>query len=73
MPKLPALKPKEVVKVLELIGFVFARQRGSHKIYVRDHIGITIPDHRQELKKGTLAAIIRASGLSVKEFIEIID
>jgi len=28
--KLPSLKSKEVIKVLEKLGFVFVRQKGSH-------------------------------------------
>ena len=33
MARLPVLKPREVARVLEKIGFVEARQRGSHKQY----------------------------------------
>jgi len=45
--KLPSLKPKEVIKVLEKLGFVFVRQKGSHRIYVKGNIGITIPYHNK--------------------------
>jgi predicted RNA binding protein YcfA (HicA-like mRNA interferase family) len=31
MPKLPVLKPQEVVSRLEKLGFVEVRQRGAHK------------------------------------------
>ncbi len=31
MPKLPILKPREVVSILSHLGFVEVRQRGSHK------------------------------------------
>jgi predicted RNA binding protein YcfA (HicA-like mRNA interferase family) len=47
-PKLPSLKPREVIKVLEKLGFVFVRQKGSHLIYVKGNIGITIPYHNKE-------------------------
>ena len=36
MPKLPVLKSKEAVKVVGKIGFLFARQKGSHAIYKKD-------------------------------------
>lgn len=72
MPKLPPLKPKEVGRVLEKIGFVCLRQKGSHRIYVRGQVGITVPDHGHELKKGTLANIIRCTGLSPQEFISML-
>jgi predicted RNA binding protein YcfA (HicA-like mRNA interferase family) len=71
-PKLPSLKSKEVIKVLEKLGFVFVRQKGSHRIYVKGSIGITIPYHTKDLKKGTLKAIIKQTGLSVEEFLKLL-
>ena len=72
MTKLPALKPKQVMKALEKAGFSFVRQKGSHCIYVKGNIGITIPYHSKDLKKGTLRHIIKQSGLTVKEFLELL-
>jgi len=57
--KLPSLKPRQVVKVLKKLGFVFVKQKGSHRIYVKGNIGITIPYHNKDLKKGTPRAIIK--------------
>lgn len=68
MPKLPAIKPKQAIKVLEKAGFSFRRQKGSHRLYVKNNIGITIPYHNKDLRKGTLWHIIKQSGLSPKEF-----
>ena len=31
MPGIPVLKPREVIAILSALGFVEARQRGSHK------------------------------------------
>jgi predicted RNA binding protein YcfA (HicA-like mRNA interferase family) len=72
MPKLPALKPKEVIKVLEKAGFSFVRQKGSHRIYVKGNVGITIPYHNKDLKKGTLRHIIKQAGLTVREFLQLL-
>jgi len=72
MAKLPALKPKEVIKVLERAGFSFARQKGSHRIYVKGNIGITVPYHNKDLKKGTLRHIIKQSGLTVEKFLKLL-
>ncbi len=45
MPKLP--KAREIVRVAKQLGFVLARQKGSHATYYRanDNISITIPIH----------------------------
>lgn len=72
MSRLPALKPRQVIKVLEGAGFVFIRQKGSHRIYVKDNIGITIPYHNKDLRKGTLKHIIKQSGLTLNEFLNLL-
>jgi predicted RNA binding protein YcfA (HicA-like mRNA interferase family) len=46
MARLPVLKPREVVRVLEKMGFVEVRQRGSHKQYRHaDGRCTTVPFH----------------------------
>ena len=72
MPKLPALKPGDAIKALEKAGFSFVRQKGSHRIYLKGHIGITVPCHAKDLRKGTLRHIIKQSGLTVKEFLDLL-
>ncbi|MGC8562938.1 MAG: type II toxin-antitoxin system HicA family toxin [Thermoplasmata archaeon] len=70
MPKLPIVSGSEVVKALTKIGFFIDHQTGSHVIMRREGekiLTITVPQHR-ELKKGTLRAIIRQSGLTAEEF-----
>lgn len=73
--KLPVVTGKDVIKALSKAGFVADRQRGSHvrleKISGFDIIKVTVPLHNP-LKKGTLARIIKDSGLSVDEFVELL-
>lgn len=72
MPKLPALKPREVIKALEKAGFKFIRQKGSHRIYIKGNLGITVSYHNKDLKTGTLRHIIKQSGLEVEEFLKLL-
>ncbi|MEK7645843.1 MAG: type II toxin-antitoxin system HicA family toxin [Patescibacteria group bacterium] len=72
MSRLPALKPRQTIKVLEKAGFSFIRQKGSHKIYVKGNIGITVPVHNKDLRKGTLRDIVKQSGLTVEEFLDLL-
>lgn len=44
------------------------RQKGSHKIFKRGELRVTVPVHSKVLKKGTLSSIIKQSGLRVEEF-----
>ncbi len=68
--KLPQISGKELVKIFTKLGFVIIRQRGSHvqleKITGSEIIKLTVPMH-QQLKKGTLSHIIKASKIDEKE------
>ena len=58
------LSSAQVVEILLAHGFAFVSQRGSHIKY-RDALGHTVivPAARREMPRGTLASIIRQSGL----------
>lgn len=73
-PHLPAMKSHEVIRKLRKAGFVKWRQRGSHLSLYRETDGkaLTIPVHFQkDIPIGTLRAIIRESGLTVAEFMQL--
>jgi len=70
MPALPNLSGKAVVKAFERDGWTKVRQRGSHVVMVKEGsmATLSVPDHK-EVAKGTLRSLIRASGLTVDEFV----
>lgn len=70
MSRLPALKSSEVIKAILRAGFIEHRQRGSHKIFKKGSLRVTVPVHSRDLKRGTLYSIIEQSGLTVDEFME---
>jgi predicted RNA binding protein YcfA (HicA-like mRNA interferase family) len=65
MPKLPRIGSRECLAAL---GFVVARQRGSHIVLGRGVSGCVVPNHK-EIRPGTLAGILKQAGVSVEEFI----
>jgi predicted RNA binding protein YcfA (HicA-like mRNA interferase family) len=71
MPAVPVLKPREVVRAFEKLGWEVARQRGSHIILTKEgHIAtLSIPKH-PEVAHGTLRSLIARAGITVEEFIE---
>jgi predicted RNA binding protein YcfA (HicA-like mRNA interferase family) len=66
MPKLRTLSGAEVCAILSRHGFIQVRRKGSHIIMQKAErestITVPVPDHK-ELRTGTLAGIIRQSGL----------
>jgi len=56
MPKIPALTPKKIIKILEKKGYVLDRVKGSHHIYYHPEMRkrVVVPLHKKELPRGTL-------------------
>ena len=71
MGSIPVLKPNEVCRMLERIGFIPVRQRGSHVQYRHpDGRGTTVPMHKgRDIAPPLLRQISRDIGLSIEEFI----
>ena len=57
------LSSKEIIKILNENGFKLVSQRGSHKKFRKANRIVIVPDPRKEIPRGTLASIIRQSGL----------
>jgi predicted RNA binding protein YcfA (HicA-like mRNA interferase family) len=70
--KLPALKPKIVIRALERGGFYVHHVTGSHYILKKDGLRVTVPYHGRDLKPRTLASIIEQSGMTTEEFLSLL-
>ena len=70
MGSLPVLKPAEVCRRLESLGFVPVRQRGSHVQYRHpDGRGTTVPLHKgRDIAPPLLRQIAKDIGLTADEF-----
>lgn len=66
-PSLPQVSGAEAIRALEKLGFEKLRQKGSHVVMRRNASGCVVPLHR-ELKKGTLAGILKQAGVSIEAF-----
>jgi predicted RNA binding protein YcfA (HicA-like mRNA interferase family) len=67
MPKFPGLSGADIVRALERLGFVVARQAGSHIVLRRGANGCVVPNHK-EVKVGTVNGVLRQAGISADEF-----
>ena len=69
MGRLRVISSREMVRLLERLGFVVARQRGAHKRLIHpDGRRTTVPEHGGDLPRGTIRAILTDVGLSVQEY-----
>jgi predicted RNA binding protein YcfA (HicA-like mRNA interferase family) len=73
--RLPAAKPREVLRALRKAGFIVHHSSGSHYILKhpdRPHLRVTLPYRNKDLKRKTLASIIEQAGLTAEQFIELL-
>ncbi len=71
MGRIPVLKPREVIRLLQSHGFTMIRQRGSHCQFKHDDgRQTTVPDHRgRDIAPPLLRQITKDIGMTVEEFL----
>jgi len=71
VPRLPVLKPREVISILVALGFAEVRQRGSHKQFAHpDGRRTTVPVHgSRDISPILLRQIIKDVRLTPDEFL----
>ncbi|MEO6694341.1 MAG: type II toxin-antitoxin system HicA family toxin [Ignavibacteria bacterium] len=67
MSKIPVLRPKEIIRVLNRAGFIEIRSKGSHIHLKKEDKLVTVPMHNRDLKIKTLKSILRQSNLTIEE------
>ena len=73
--RLPALKPRQVIRALERADFFVHHVAGSH--YALRHrsrldLRVTVAHHNRDLHPKTLRSIIRKAQLTIDEFIDLL-
>ena len=71
MPKLPTIKGRQLLKILQGIGYNLDHIQGSHHVLRRsDGKKTTVPIHgSKEIPKGTLLGILTDLDISKEEFV----
>jgi len=71
---LPVCSGAEAVRAFERAGWQVRRQHGSHVIMAKagEAVVLSVPQHR-ELDRGTLRSLIRLAGLTVGEFVALLE
>jgi predicted RNA binding protein YcfA (HicA-like mRNA interferase family) len=71
MPKLPAVKPRQISRFLETHGFIRDHTSGSHFIFYNpiSRRRAVVPQHNRDIPKGTLMSLLREAGFTREELI----
>jgi len=72
MPKLPSIKPRQIIRFLEQNGFILDHASGSHLIYYHplSRRRAVVPKHNRDLPKGTLMSLLREAGFTREQLIK---
>ena len=73
MGRLANISGKDAAKAFQKTGWQVRGQVGSHLVLTKPGIrmNLTVPQHA-ELAAGTLRALIKAAGLTVEEFLDLL-
>jgi predicted RNA binding protein YcfA (HicA-like mRNA interferase family) len=72
--RIPAVKPREVIRALEDAGFLVEHQTGSHVVmrHPESRRKVTVPHHGRDLKRATLFAILKQAAISRQQFLRLL-
>lgn len=68
-----SFRPKEVISILQKLGFIRKRQSGSHVLMYNPVTKVSIPIafHTKDVKSGLMKSIIKQANSTEKEFIRL--
>lgn len=72
--RLPSVRPRQLIRVLEQKGWRLARSKGSHHHFTHpDNPNIvTVAVHAKDIKRGTLSGILADAGIGRDEFLRLL-
>ncbi len=70
--RIPQVKPKQLIRVLERMGFVLRRQTGRHAIFRHPETKniAVVPIHPRDIKRGLLHAILKQADITEAQFLD---
>lgn len=71
-PRLPQVRPRELIRAMERDGWRRVSQRGSHVKFEKDGDIVVVPVHNRDVRLGTLRSILSSAGISDERFLELL-
>jgi predicted RNA binding protein YcfA (HicA-like mRNA interferase family) len=72
--RLPSVRSRQLIRVLENKGWKLARSKGSHRHFTHPDSPniITVAVHAKDIKRGTLSGILADAGISRQDFLRLL-
>ena len=71
-PALSDLPVRKITRVIESLGFIHVRTKGSHAVYRHSDDRVVIIPQHGTVKRGTLSSILRQAGLTTGQLRELL-
>lgn len=71
-PRVPALKPRKGIRTFQNAGYILDHIEGSHYYFTHPTdltIHFSVPHHSGEMKRSTLAKILKHAKIGLVEFL----
>lgn len=72
-PRVPALKPRKVIRTFQNAGYILDHIEGSHYYFTHPSdptVHFSVPHHSGEMKRSTLAKLLKQARISLAEFLQ---
>lgn len=72
-PRVPALKPRKVIRTFQNAGYSLDHVEGSHYYFTHPTdrtVHFSVPHHSGEMKRSTLAKILKQARLNLADFLD---
>lgn len=71
-PRVPALRPRKVIRTFENAGYILDHIEGSHYYFTHPSdrtVHFSVPHHSGEMKRSTLAKTLKQARISLADFL----
>lgn len=71
-PRVPALKPRKIIRTFLNAGFILDHTEGSHYYFTHPSdqtVHFSVAHHTKEMKRSTLAKTLKQARISLSEFL----
>ena len=72
-PRVPALKARKVIRTFQNAGYTLDHIEGSHYYFTHPTdraVHFSVPHHSGEMKRSTIAKILKQAKLTLAEFLQ---
>ena len=71
-PRVPALRPRKVIRTFQNAGYILDHIEGSHYYFahpIDPLVHFSVAHHTRDMKRSTLAKTLKRAGISLEDFL----